>query len=185
MNVIVRRRLSRQLQQHELATLVGVRRETVSRWESGTSTPSKANRVDLAKRLGGSPHDYDHPAHPNDVTDDDLAQLSAVIAKISANVANDPAAPPGSDYLLGICQQIVDAARAGTHMLTVEGLDLAIKFITDAGTYRLANFGQDIYADDRAWALEILSKVRGGQPIKRSPSGPGSVHPVWSPGPRD
>lgn len=47
------------LTQEDLATVVGVERTTVARWEAGTCTPQPLHRLRLAEALGVSPFELD------------------------------------------------------------------------------------------------------------------------------
>ena len=53
-NRLVRLRKENHLSQEELAARIGVSRQAVSKWESGTSDPSTSNLLALAKLYGVS-----------------------------------------------------------------------------------------------------------------------------------
>lgn len=52
-NVAARRQMLR-LSQGQLAELIGVEQQTVSKWENGETTPREARKLEIARALGTS-----------------------------------------------------------------------------------------------------------------------------------
>jgi transcriptional regulator with XRE-family HTH domain len=70
------RRTAAGLTQEQLAAKIGTGRNTVMRWESGSSAPGPINQARLAQVLGGSPADYERGE--SELSDYERAEWSLV-----------------------------------------------------------------------------------------------------------
>ncbi len=157
------RREQRNLTQADVAARLGVKRETISHWESGRHLPARKRLEALDAVLAGddplqelAEHEREAPAPPPRPTESLLSVFRRVQAALERHLQRDSAGRP-----LGWCHNL-QSSRAPTPVSTAHGIR-ALLLIDETSTTKLGQLGdrlRDMAKPDGGWATsdQMLSR---------------------------